>query len=96
MPLPKSILCTSCKKTYPEGWKRCPYCGHDELRIRQVRQAQRYMEKKVREFEQRTGKSVRKDRDDRQQQPQKQRGPRPGQQPQKQRGPRPERPQQQQ
>jgi rRNA maturation endonuclease Nob1 len=32
MPLPKSVVCTSCKKTDPEGWKRCPYCGHDELR----------------------------------------------------------------
>src|SRR5688572_32756205 len=29
MPLPKSILCTSCKKTYPEGWQRCPYCGYN-------------------------------------------------------------------
>ena len=35
MPLPKSILCSACRKTYPEGWKRCPYCGFDEVRARQ-------------------------------------------------------------
>ena len=34
MPLPKSVLCSSCRKTYPEGWKRCPYCGHDPARAR--------------------------------------------------------------
>jgi hypothetical protein len=57
MPLPKSVLCSSCKRTYPEGWKRCPYCGFDELRKRQEQQARRFMEKKVRDFEQRTGVS---------------------------------------
>ena len=31
MPLPKSIQCTSCPRTYPEGWKRCPYCGFDPI-----------------------------------------------------------------
>ncbi|HEY5610907.1 MAG TPA: hypothetical protein VIL97_06860, partial [Thermoanaerobaculia bacterium] len=34
MPLPKSILCNACKKTYPEGWKRCPYCGFDPHQTR--------------------------------------------------------------
>src|ERR1700757_2246442 len=52
MPLPKSIVCSSCKKTYPEGWKRCPYCGHDELRVRQDAIARKYMQRKVQEFEQ--------------------------------------------
>ncbi|MGZ5431448.1 MAG: hypothetical protein ACXWH7_00870, partial [Thermoanaerobaculia bacterium] len=69
MPLPKSVLCSACKKTYPEGWKRCPYCGHDELRLKQTRQAARYMDKKVREFEQRTGKSPKEQRPQQQQQP---------------------------
>lgn len=35
MPLPKSLLCVSCRKNYPEGWKRCPYCGYDEVSSRQ-------------------------------------------------------------
>jgi hypothetical protein len=34
MPLPKSLLCVSCKHTYPEGWKRCPYCGYDEKKAK--------------------------------------------------------------
>nr|MDQ3280111.1 hypothetical protein [Acidobacteriota bacterium] len=88
MPLPKSILCTGCKRTYPEGWKRCPYCGHDELRAKLEQQSRRYMEKKVREFEQRTGtgkagrKEERRDeRGGRDRQPQRQRdGRRPQQQ----------------
>ena len=57
MPLPKSILCAGCKKTYPEGWKRCPYCGHDVLGAKHANIARRYMEKKIREFEQRTGRT---------------------------------------
>ena len=56
MPLPKSILCTACKKTYPEGWKRCPYCGFDEMRARQDGPIRKYMQRKLQEFEQRTGK----------------------------------------
>src|SRR5207302_5005115 len=52
MPLPKSILCTACKRTYPEGWRRCPYCGHDELRSRMDASARKYMARKVQEFEQ--------------------------------------------
>src|ERR1700682_5687697 len=55
MPLPKSILCTACKRTYPEGWRRCPYCGHDELRTRQDAPARKYMARKVQEFEQKMG-----------------------------------------
>src|SRR5260370_36735749 len=55
MPLPKSILCTACKRTYPEGWRRCPYCGHDELRARQDAPARKYMARKVQEFEQKMG-----------------------------------------
>ena len=58
MPLPKSILCTACKKTYPEGWKRCPYCGFDEMRARQDGPIRKYMQRKLQEFEQRTGKSI--------------------------------------
>src|SRR5204863_8577400 len=52
MPLPKSVLCAACKKTYPEGWKRCPYCGHDPLRHRQESGSRKFMQKKVQEFEQ--------------------------------------------
>src|SRR5688572_16195358 len=59
MPLPKSILCTSCKKTYPEGWQRCPYCGYNATGQKLEQQAKRFMEKKIREFEQRTGKTSR-------------------------------------
>src|SRR5436309_1050030 len=57
MPLPKSVTCSSCKKTYPEGWKRCPYCGFDESRAKAESQARRYMQQKLREWESRTGKS---------------------------------------
>src|SRR6185436_18650575 len=57
MPLPKSVTCSSCRRTYPEGWKRCPYCGHDELRNKQEQQARRFMDRKMREFEQRTGRT---------------------------------------
>ena len=56
MPLPKSILCSSCRKTYPEGWRRCPYCGHDELRLKQEGLARKFMQKKVQEFEQKVGR----------------------------------------
>lgn len=31
MPLPQSIPCNACKRSYPEGWKRCPFCGVDPL-----------------------------------------------------------------
>lgn len=31
MPLPKSILCNGCRRTYPEGWRRCPYCKFDPV-----------------------------------------------------------------
>ncbi len=34
MPLPKSIPCKACDRSYPEGWKRCPFCGYDETRER--------------------------------------------------------------
>ena len=61
MPLPKSILCSHCKKTYPEGWKRCPYCGYDETRARAEAQQRRFMQQKLREWEQRTGASKRRD-----------------------------------
>ena len=50
MPLPKSVLCSACKKTYPEGWRRCPYCGHDELRHRQESSSRKFMQKKVQEI----------------------------------------------
>jgi hypothetical protein len=62
MPLPKSILCSQCRKTYPEGWKRCPYCGHDEMRNKQEAQSRRFLQRKIQEFEQRTGKIRREDR----------------------------------
>src|SRR5256885_2013084 len=52
MPLPKSILCSACNKTYPEGWRRCPYCGYDELNLKQSAPARKFMQKKVQEFEQ--------------------------------------------
>jgi len=63
MPLPKSILCKACKKTYPEGWKRCPYCGNNEIAGRQETQGRRLMQQRVREWEQRFGK--REERPDR-------------------------------
>jgi hypothetical protein len=47
MPLPKSILCTSCKKTYPEGWKRCPYCGYDEQQKRDDARTAKDMSRRV-------------------------------------------------
>jgi hypothetical protein len=56
MPLPKSVLCTNCKKTYPEGWKRCPYCGHSESAQKAEAQSRRFMQQKLREWEQRTGR----------------------------------------
>src|SRR5205085_6102722 len=56
MPLPKSVTCSNCRKTYPEGWKRCPYCGFDEARAKQESQSRRYMQQKMREWETRTGK----------------------------------------
>ena len=40
MPLPKSVVCTACKHTYPEGWKRCPYCGFDPVQARRNAEAQ--------------------------------------------------------
>ena len=74
MPLPKSVLCTNCDRTYPEGWRRCPYCGHDALRTRQDAQSRRFMQKKLQEFEQKTGKAR---RDEKRPAPPTQRGPRP-------------------
>ncbi|HUJ14523.1 MAG TPA: hypothetical protein VL284_12120 [Thermoanaerobaculia bacterium] len=52
MPLPKSILCSACRKTYPEGWRRCPYCGHSDLDVKQESIARKFMQKKLQEFEQ--------------------------------------------
>ena len=60
MPLPKSVLCSACRKTYPEGWKRCPYCGFDELKHRQDAGARKFMQRKVQEFEQKAGRVDRK------------------------------------
>src|SRR5712692_9941863 len=51
MPLPKSILCSACNRTYPEGWRRCPYCGFDELRVKQDSSSRKFMQRKVQEFE---------------------------------------------
>ena len=59
MPLPKSILCSACNKTYPEGWRRCPYCGHDELQIKQEASGRKFMQKKVQEFEQKFARTRR-------------------------------------
>lgn len=56
MPLPKSVLCSSCKKTYPEGWKRCPYCGYSESAGKLEAHGRRFMQQKLREWEQRTGR----------------------------------------
>ena len=56
MPLPKSILCSACNKTYPEGWRRCPYCGHDAIGLKQQAIAQKYMQRKVQDFEQKFGR----------------------------------------
>lgn len=84
MPLPKSVLCSKCRKNYPEGWQRCPYCGHDELRSRLEAQSRKFMVRKVQEFEQRTGVK----RDDRRSDSTR---PARGGRPQPQAGPRPER-----
>ncbi|HKS23426.1 MAG TPA: hypothetical protein VJZ76_11540, partial [Thermoanaerobaculia bacterium] len=62
MPLPKSVVCAACKRTYPEGWRRCPYCGHDDLRSRQESQARKFMARKVAEFEQRQGTQRKEER----------------------------------
>ena len=61
MPLPKSVVCSHCKKTYPEGWKRCPYCGFDATRARSEAQQRRFMQQKLREWEQRTGAPKKRD-----------------------------------
>jgi hypothetical protein len=58
MPLPKSILCNACKKTYPEGWQRCPYCGFNATGQKLEQHAKRFLDKKIREFEQKTGKTA--------------------------------------
>jgi len=34
MPLPQSVTCSACRHTYPDGWKRCPYCGHDPIQAK--------------------------------------------------------------
>ncbi|MGH9456554.1 MAG: hypothetical protein ACRD2J_02825, partial [Thermoanaerobaculia bacterium] len=47
MPLPKSILCSACTRTYPEGWLRCPYCGHDPVRMRREADAARRLRAKL-------------------------------------------------
>lgn len=47
MPLPKSILCTACKRTYPEGWKRCPYCSFDPLQARRDADASRILQRQL-------------------------------------------------
>ncbi|HEV2719714.1 MAG TPA: hypothetical protein VG323_06820, partial [Thermoanaerobaculia bacterium] len=62
MPLPKSVLCSACKRTYPEGWRRCPYCGHDELRGKQESQARKFMARMVAEFQQRHGDEPKEER----------------------------------
>jgi ribonuclease E len=41
MPLPRSLLCVNCNHTYPEGWKRCPYCGYDEKKAKDEARAAR-------------------------------------------------------
>jgi hypothetical protein len=72
MPLPKSILCNGCKKTYPEGWRRCPYCGHDEKSLKQDAPARKFMARKVQEFEQKTASTRRQGARPGRPQPQKQ------------------------
>lgn len=34
MPLPQSVTCSACRHTYPDGWKRCPYCGFDPIQAK--------------------------------------------------------------
>lgn len=48
MPLPKSVLCRACSHTYPEGWIRCPYCGHDAIRLKREADASRRLQDKLR------------------------------------------------
>jgi len=43
MPLPKSILCKKCTRTYPEGWKLCPYCKFDPLQARRDAESTRML-----------------------------------------------------
>lgn len=43
MPLPKSILCKKCTRTYPEGWKICPYCKFDPLQARREAESNRML-----------------------------------------------------
>src|SRR5438128_9980090 len=95
MPLPKSILCSACKKTYPEGWRRCPYCGHDELRLKQDAAGRKFLQKKVQEFEQKTARERKPPRPEtrgqekRQPQAAAQQGERPGRGRRRRRGARP-------
>src|SRR3954462_13868055 len=97
MPLPKSVICSACKKSYPEGWKRCPYCGHDELRAKQESQSRKFMQRKMQEFEQRTGKKRREDEKSRPPRERDQRErPARGERPQRSQQQRPQRAQQQQ
>jgi hypothetical protein len=46
MPLPRSINCSSCQHAYPEGWKRCPYCGFDPEKQKRDRQIERALIRK--------------------------------------------------
>jgi hypothetical protein len=46
MPLPRSLTCSSCQHTYPEGWKRCPYCGFDPEKQKRDRQIERALVKR--------------------------------------------------
>ncbi len=55
MPLPRSLTCTSCKHTYPEGWLRCPYCGYDAVRLKRDQKIERALAKKFPSYAAATG-----------------------------------------
>jgi len=46
MPLPRSLTCNACKRTYPEGWLRCPFCGFDPQKQKRDRQIERALIKR--------------------------------------------------
>ena len=46
MPLPRSLTCTACKHTYPEGWCRCPYCGFDPEKEKRDKLVERVLSRK--------------------------------------------------
>jgi hypothetical protein len=46
MPLPRSLTCSSCQHTYPDGWRRCPYCGFDPEKQKRDRQIERALARK--------------------------------------------------